>query len=166
MSLDADLERITLQEERLQFATFDADTAWQLGCHLREQALAAGHAIAIEVRLHGFPLFYSALGGTSPDNAEWLRRKRNVVERFHKSSYAIGLLMEKRGMTLSERYGIPLADFVAAGGGFPLRVRGVGVVGFIGVSGLAQRDDHAFIVAALADFLGLSPAGLALPEAD
>ncbi len=166
MSLDADLARIALQEEQLQFTAFDADTAWQLGCHMRERALAAGHAIAIEIRQLGFPLFYSALGGTSPDNADWLRRKRNVVERFHKSSYAIGLMMEKRGMTLSERYGVPLADFAAAGGGFPLRVRGVGVVGFIGVSGLAQRDDHAFIVAALADFLGLPLQGLELPEAD
>lgn len=162
MSLDTDLERIALQEARLQFPAFDADTAWQLGCRLREAALAAGHQIAIEVRQHGFPLFYSALPGTTPDNADWLRRKRNVVERFHKSSYAIGLMMEKRGMTLSERYGVAQADFVGAGGGFPVRVRGTGVVGFIGVSGLIQRDDHGFIVAVLAEFLGQSPAELAL----
>lgn len=155
MSLDADLARIALQEERLQFDAFDPDTAWLLGTRLRERALAAGHRIAIEIRQHGFPLFYSALPGTSPDNADWLRRKRNVVERFHKSSYAVGLSMEKRGMTLVERYGISLADYVGAGGGFPIRVRGTGVVGFIGVSGLAQRDDHSFVVEVLAEILGV-----------
>jgi uncharacterized protein (UPF0303 family) len=164
MSLDVDLERIVLQEARLQFAAFDADTAWQLGCKLREAAVAAGHRIAIEVRQQGFPLFYCALPGTSPDNADWLRRKRNVVERFHKSSYALGLMMEKRGMTLEARYGIPLADFVGAGGGFPVSVRGTGVVGFIGVSGLSQRDDHGFIVAVLAEFLGQPLAELALAD--
>ncbi|MDQ7989293.1 MAG: heme-degrading domain-containing protein [Candidatus Dactylopiibacterium sp.] len=162
MTLDIDLERLALQEERLQFAAFDADTAWRLGCRLREAALAAGHAVAIEVRQAGFPLFYTALPGTSPDNADWLRRKRNVVERFHRSSYAMGLQMEKRGLTLEQRYGTALADYVAAGGGFPVRVRGTGVVGFIGVSGLAQRDDHAFIVRVLADFLGEPAQDLAL----
>lgn len=156
MSLDADLARIALQEERLQFESFGPDAAWLLGCRMREMALAAGHRIAIEIRLHGFPLFYSALPGTSPDNADWLRRKRNVVERFHKSSYAVGLSMDKRGMTLEQRYGIPLADYVGAGGGFPIRLRGTGVVGFIGVSGLAQREDHNFIVEVLADVLGVA----------
>lgn len=162
MSIEQDLVQLARQEERLQFERFDATTAWELGCRLREEALARGHALAIEVRLQGFPLFYSALPGTSPDNADWLRRKRNVVERFHKSSYAMGLNMEKRGMTLQERYGIALADYVGAGGGFPVRVKGTGVVGFIGVSGLAQREDHAFIVAVLADWLGENPEELAL----
>ncbi|MDP5240698.1 heme-degrading domain-containing protein [Uliginosibacterium sp. 31-16] len=162
MALDQDIAQLALQEERLQFPAFDADTAWALGNTLRAAAVARGYRIAIEVRQFGFPLFYSALPGTSPDNADWLRRKRNVVERFHKSSYAVGLSMEKRGMTLVERYGIPLADFVGAGGGFPIRVKGTGVVGFVGVSGLAARDDHGFIVEIIAGMLGESISELAL----
>lgn len=155
MSLDEDIAQIAMQEQRLQFEAFDAQTAWTLGCLLRETATARGLKIAIEVRQFNFPLFYCALPGTTPDNADWLRRKRNVVERFHKSSYAMGLNMEKRGTTLTERYGIPLADFAPNGGGFPIRVRGTGVVGFIGVSGLAQRDDHGFIVEVLSQMLGV-----------
>lgn len=167
MSLDADLKTLALQEERLQFSSFDAETAWVLGSKLRELAVARGYKLAIEVRQLGFPLFYSALPGSSPDNADWLRRKRNVVERFHKSSYAMGLAMQQRGMTLVERYGIALADYVGAGGGFPIRVRGTGVVGFVGVSGLAQRDDHNFIVEVLAQMLGepLAEVALALESA-
>ena len=49
--------------------------------------------------------------GTSPDNAEWIRRKRNVVNRFHKSSYAIGLRLQQRNSTLEERYGLGLNGF-------------------------------------------------------
>ncbi|MBS1209808.1 MAG: hypothetical protein H6R19_2206 [Proteobacteria bacterium] len=165
MTIEEDLARLALQEERLQFASFDAETAWELGNRLRGKAVARGYRIAIEVRQMGFPLFYSALPGTSPDNADWLRRKRNVVERFHKSSLAVGLSMDKRGMTLVERYGIPLTDYVGAGGGFPIRVKGTGVVGFVGVSGLAARDDHGFIVEVLADMLGASITELALGAA-
>ena len=39
--------------------------------------------MVIDVRRFGQPLFYAALDGTTPDNAEWVRRKSNVVARFH-----------------------------------------------------------------------------------
>src|SRR5947207_9371070 len=39
------------QERRLRFDRFDQDTAWNLGVHLRELALARGVAVTIEIRL-------------------------------------------------------------------------------------------------------------------
>ncbi|GAB3932306.1 hypothetical protein GCM10027614_01210 [Micromonospora vulcania] len=42
--------------------------------------------------------------------------------------------------------GLPAARYAAAGGAVPLRVRGTGVVGWFGVSGLPQLDDHRFVV--------------------
>lgn len=162
MALDQDLERLGLQEERLQFDAFDAAKAWELGCRMRDVALARGYKIAIDIRQTGLPLFFTALPGATPNNAEWLRRKRNVVEHFHRSSYAMCLSMEKRGSTLTERFGVSNADFVAAGGCFPIRVRGTGVVGSIGVSGLIARDDHGFIIEMLAEVLSLPWAELAL----
>jgi uncharacterized protein (UPF0303 family) len=162
MGLKEDVAQLALQEQLLQFDGFDAQTAWALGSLMREIAVEREYKIAIEVRQQNLPLFYTALPGTSPDNADWLRRKRNVVERFHKSSYAIGLNMEQRGMTLVERYGVALADYAPNGGGFPVRVKAVGVVGFVGVSGLAQRDDHGFIVEALAHMLKVPLAEIAL----
>ena len=33
-------------------------------------------------------------------------------------------------------------------------VAGTGVVGFVGVSGMPQREDHAFLVEVLRDYLG------------
>ena len=51
--------------------------------------------------------------------------------------------------------GLSASDYVLAGGGFPITVKGVGVVGGIGVSGLPEREDHAVIVEALCEHLGV-----------
>ncbi len=39
--------------------------------------------------------------------------------------------------------------YAAHGGVFPITIDRVGVVGTVGVSGLPQADDHAFVVRAL-----------------
>jgi uncharacterized protein (UPF0303 family) len=38
MSIDSDLEKIALQEKRLQFKTFDAEAAWAIGSALKAAA--------------------------------------------------------------------------------------------------------------------------------
>ena len=165
MSIEQDLTQLALQEERLQFDHFDAVTAWEIGTRLKAAIEARGARAGIDIQLHGFPLFYYAMPGTTPDNGDWLRRKRNVVMRFHKSSYAYRLGLQKLGVTQTERFGIATADYAPNGGGFPIRVRGTGCVGSICVSGLPQRDDHGVIVEVVAAFLGIPLEGLALgPE--
>ena len=57
-----------------------------------------------------------------------------------------------------------MADCVLAGGGFPLKIAGVGCVGAVTVSGLTQREDHEVVVAALAAALGVDAAAVALPD--
>jgi uncharacterized protein (UPF0303 family) len=56
-----DLERIALQEQRLQFERFDATTAWTLGLRLKRAAEAHRVAVAIDIQLHGQPLFLYAM---------------------------------------------------------------------------------------------------------
>ena len=87
--LDRDLERLALQERRLRFERFDAGTAWELGSLLRAAGEARGAPLVIDVSLYGQQLFHCALPGATPDNADWVRRKRNTVLRFHRSSYAL-----------------------------------------------------------------------------
>jgi uncharacterized protein (UPF0303 family) len=158
-----DLAAIAVQERELQFIRFDEDVAWQLGSRVREFALLRKLAVVIDVRRFGQPLFYSALAGTTPDNPEWVRRKSNVVARFHRSSYVIGLELKQSSTSLLDKYGLTLADYASHGGSFPIRVSSAGVIGSVTVSGVPQRVDHELVVEALCAALGKDYTKLALP---
>jgi len=165
MGLSEDLEKIALQERELRLPCLDANVAWELGGWIREKAIERGLILVVDVRRLGQPLFYAALDGTTPDNSEWVRRKSNVVARFHRSSYGVGMTQKMKGTTLLERQGLPLTEYAADGGSFPLHVEGAGVVGSVTVSGLPQRDDHNLVVEALCATLGRDFATLKLgPE--
>ena len=158
-----DLEQILVQEQWLQFDSFTANTAWEIGMRLKKAVEARGMAVVIDIELAGQPLFFFAMPGTTPDNLDWVRRKRNVVRRYHRSSYAIGLELTQRQTTLTDRVGVNASDYAPHGGSFPLLIRGMGCMGAITISGLPQRDDHSVIVQVLAEFLGQNATGLALP---
>jgi uncharacterized protein (UPF0303 family) len=165
MGWNEDIERIALQERELRLAKLDAHVAWTLGTGLKSMAEERALSLVVDVRRFGQPLFYAALEGTVPDNAEWVRKKSNVVARFHRSSYGFGLSLKMKHTTLFERYGLPVADYAADGGAFPLHVEGAGVVGSVTVSGLPQRADHELVVEALCVMLGRDYASLQLgPE--
>jgi uncharacterized protein (UPF0303 family) len=150
-----DLNILTQQESLLHFAAFNADTAWRLGNLLRTALHARNAGGTIEIELANHLLFACATPGATPGQANWIRRKRNTVHHFHRSSYAIGRQLELDNQTLEARHGLPLADFAAHGGGFPLRI-GDACVGTIILSGLPQRDDHNLVVSAIAHHLDLN----------
>jgi uncharacterized protein (UPF0303 family) len=162
MGMSEDLERVALQERELVLPRLDAEVAWRLGVRLRTLAVERGLAIVIDVRRFGQQLFYSALDDTTPDNPDWVRRKINVVARFHRSSYGVGLSLKAKNETLLEKLGLPVVDYAAAGGCFPLTVAGAGIVGCVTVSGLPQRADHELVVEALCAELGRDYAALRL----
>ena len=153
MSIETDLATIARQEQQLQFACFGADTAWELGSSLRAAAIARGAAMTFEVQVAGRTLFVAATEGAPAGQLDWIRRKRNVVTRFCRSSYAVGLQLELDGKTIEQRHGLTLADYAMHGGGFPILLRGTGCVGSVIASGLHQREDHAMVVDALAAVL-------------
>ena len=163
MASEADAKIVRAQESALVFDQFDEDTAYAIGKAIRDTAAKNGQAIVVEIRLWNRPLFYTAMKGTSPDNVEWVRRKYNTVRRFNRATY--GLVSE--GQT--ENFGFPAfrgmeaSEYVGAGGGFPILVKGAGPVGAIIVSGLSDRDDHNVIVAAVCSHLGKDAGPLTLP---
>ena len=57
MNIEQDLERIALQEQRLRFASFDANTAWELGNRLRQKAVERQQALVIDITINGFQMF-------------------------------------------------------------------------------------------------------------
>ena len=164
MGLSEDMERVGLQERELQLTRMDEQIAWEIGVRLRTMAEERGLAIVVDVRRFGQPLFYTALKGTTPDNVEWVKRKSNVVARFHRSSYGVGLNMKMKNDSLEAR-GLPINEYASHGGSFPLAVKGAGIVGSVTVSGLPQRADHELVVEALCGLLGRDYTGLKLgPE--
>lgn len=165
MGLPEDMERVALQERELVLPRLDAEMAWKIGTQLRAMAVERGLSIVADVRRFGQPLFYMALDGTTPDNVEWVRRKSNVVARFHRSSYGVRLGLLKQNTTLTEKQGLPMADFAEHGGSFPLRVEGAGVVGSVTVSGLEGREDHGMAVEAICAVLGRDYASMRLVPA-
>jgi uncharacterized protein (UPF0303 family) len=163
MGLQEDLDRIATQERELVLPRLDADIAWQIGSKLRAIAAERNLPIVIDIRRFGHPLFYAAMDGTTPDNPEWVRRKGNVVARFHYSSYTAALNEKLKGKTIYESQGLPLADYATHGGSFPLRIVNAGIVGSITVSGLPMRQDHELVIEALCAVLGRNYQDLKLP---
>ena len=151
-----DLDLLAQQESLLHFTTFTPDTAWQLGSLLRSAVLARNAGCTIEIELANHILFTATTPGATPGQADWIRRKRNTVRRFGRSSYAVGRILERDGDTIESRHGLTLTDYAAHGGGFPIYLAGTGPVGSAIVSGLPQRDDHNLVVSALAELLNIT----------
>jgi uncharacterized protein (UPF0303 family) len=162
MSVENDIERLKLQEERLRFSAFGEEAAWTLGGQMRARALSAKLPLVIDIRIGIRPLFYTALPGSTPENPDWVRRKINTVYRFESSSYRVGLEYKHTGKGFDASRGIDPMQFAPAGGGFPIRLSG-NVVGAVTVSGVPQRDDHNFVAECLSVFLGVPYAEVALP---
>ncbi|MFI6095417.1 heme-degrading domain-containing protein [Lentzea sp. NPDC051213] len=146
-------EELLAQEERLQFESFGNDTAIELGLHLLKAAREQGLSIAISVQRNGHRLFHAALPGTAPNNDRWLERKARVVELFGNSSFYVGTTFREKGTTFEVESRLDPDLYAAHGGVFPVIVRGTGPVGTVGVSGLPQAEDHAFVVTQLESFL-------------
>jgi uncharacterized protein (UPF0303 family) len=162
MATADDIETIKRQEAVLVFGRFDEATAFEIGAALRARGLKETLPIVIDIRTFDRQLFYAALPGSSANNANWVRRKINTVKMFHKSTYRMVLEQNSADSTFAPRYGLDMADYALAGGGFPIRLEGTGVIGAITVSGLPERDDHCLVVDALCDHLGRDRAALAL----
>lgn len=160
MSIETDLAGIAQQEQQLVFTQFGAEEAWRLGCWLRTAAVSKKAGMTFEIRVGGRVLFLCATEGAPAGQMDWIRRKRNVVERFGKSSYAVGLELAATGKTIEERHGLSLADFAMHGGGFPISLVGTGIVGSVIASGLPQREDHAMVVEGLGTVLEVAVSGL------
>ena len=157
-----DIARILAQEAALQFASFNEADAFALGSRIRDLAMSRGQGVFIDIRLWDRVLFTHAMAGTTSDNEAWVRRKVNVVRRFHSSSYRKGLELKRDGKVLNEAVGCNPIDYAAHGGGFPIRLKGGPIIGCVTVSNLPQREDHKLAVEAIARHLEFNPRDFAL----
>jgi uncharacterized protein (UPF0303 family) len=147
------LNELLLEENELQFNTFNEETAWQIGYDLVERAKKNNLPIAIDINRANRQLFHASLPGATIDNAEWIKRKVRLVYRFGHSSFYIGQQLKKAGKTIKENSLLQESEFAPQGGCFPIIIKGTGIIGTITVSGLPQEEDHKLVVTTIRNYL-------------
>ena len=135
------------------FTRFDNADAWRLGSAMVAAAIERALPVTIDIRRHGQQLFHAALPAPRP------RTTRGSSARSTSSTVRCRVLpggpaARGGGTALDEALGVEPRLFAAHGGAFPVRIRDVGVVGTVTVSGLPQADDHAFVTEMIGSFLG------------
>ncbi len=140
-------------EATLTFQHFGVEDAIAIGMKLYEKAKAEGQNIAIHISINRKDLFHLSMDGCSPDNDAWLRRKENMVYRLGQSSMRTVTFCEMMGASVFDFYAFDHENYVAAGGGFPINIAGVGCVGAIAVGGMMPHQDHQYIVDVLKEYL-------------
>lgn len=140
---------VAAQEAALTFERFTHLDAIALGELIKQDAIERKLAIAFDVFVGERTVYSIALPGSTPDNLEWIRRKRNSVRRFGKSSFRINREQAERGTSIHDSKAVPEQDFAGHGGAVPILIEGLGPVGVVTVSGLPGYLDHATVIAAL-----------------
>ncbi|MFC7487241.1 heme-degrading domain-containing protein [Knoellia sp. CPCC 206453] len=148
------LEQLLQEESEIVLPTLSENFAYNLGRRATDAAWNEGLTVVVGIWRGEHQLFHAALPGSTQDNDEWLRRKGRVVQRFEHSSLYMGQLCRDYGTNMSEKFMLPSSQYAMHGGAIPLRVHDAGVVGWMGVSGLPQLDDHTFAVRILRAELG------------
>jgi uncharacterized protein (UPF0303 family) len=156
-AVDDRMAELTGHETRFMLDSFDHHAAWRLGTLMVERALRENAPIIIDIRRPSMVLFRSALAGTTGENEAWLERKARTVLRFETSTALLAARFAAQGVDLRVAGWFDTEKFTDAGGAFPLRVRGVGVVAAVTVSGLTSDEDHDFIIESLTEYVRQAP---------
>lgn len=152
-TLDELMRLLELQEEILQFTHFTNADAWELGNMIVAEAKKRGVSVAVSIRLNnGLTVFQYCFEGKNLTNEDWMRRKYNVVKTTETSSLYLYTKLKKTERTMADIF-LDENDYANSGGGFPIRVEEVGVIGAIIVSGLNHVADHDLIVKCVAKYL-------------
>jgi len=151
------LEQCIRQEETYQFSTFSRGDIWELANDMVEACREFEGPLAIEIDLNGLMVFRYYPEGTNALNEQWLSRKRRTVYATEKSTIRLFAELKESNETLLKDRRLDPMDYADCGGGFPLRLKGGCVIGFIGVSGLPHLRDHKALITGLARYLKKHP---------
>lgn len=153
MNIDERIKEIEEEEAILQFDHFSYDDAWDLGNVMVNTAREKKVSVSFEININGFTVFRYAFPGTTLHNEKWMLRKRNMVNTIQKSSIQAGYLLEQAGEKLGENWHLSHMDYADLGGGFPIVIKGTGIIGTACVSGLSHEEDHELIVECIRRYL-------------
>ena len=147
------LEEVKQQEAALHFTSFTQADAVALGRQMLAMADAEDAPIAIEVEYLSQVVFSCYPPGTNTFNALWMEKKRETAKLTGCSTYHQMLAQEAAGGPMDRGDVEPEHRIVKCGGGFPIIVDGMGVVGAIAASGPSNEREHMFAVEALSTYL-------------
>jgi uncharacterized protein (UPF0303 family) len=149
---DYSTQELLQQEKELTLPSFTNVDAIGLGQELLKLALDQKAPVIVQVRIGEQIIFHSALTGSSSKNDWWINRKYRVVEKFKHSSMYVRVSFEEKNQSFEEDSGLDNELYAAHGGGFPISVTDIGMVGVALVSGLPQVEDHKMIIKGLTNF--------------
>jgi uncharacterized protein (UPF0303 family) len=149
---DYSTQELLQQEKDLILSSFTNEDAIGLGQELLKLALDQKAPVIVQVRIGEQIIFHSALTGSSSENDWWINRKYRVVEKFKHSSMYVRVSFEEKNQSFEEDSGLDNELYAAHGGGFPISVTDIGIVGVALVSGLPQVEDHKMIIKGLTNF--------------
>ena len=153
MTVEEVITVLAMQEEILQFNHFTNEDAWALGNLLVAESRKRGMDTAVEIRLNnGYTVFKYAGNTTNLNSQSWMDKMFATVRRMEKSTLLLYSDLKKTEETL-EDVGLDSKKFSCMGGGFPVRVEEVGVIGAILVSNQSHFINHDIIVKALSRYL-------------
>ncbi len=152
--MNYDINILLEQEKKLQFDSFTADDALDLGLLIIESARELSEkGVAVSIVVNGLELFRHFMDGTNADNITAIRRKSNVTIKSGNSSFLTKLLIAE-----GELPGDDYADesnYMLMGGSFPIYLEGGEMIGFVCVSNLEDFADHQLVASAIAEYLGI-----------
>lgn len=146
------LEKLINEENELQFLTFSNSDAKELGEMLYEASKEYTRTVAVEIRKNGNVIYRFIPDGATKENAAWLNAKANTVDMMGKSSLRVATELFLDDKCPEDKRMNPV-EYGLLGGGFPLTVKNVGVIGTICTSGLYHTDDHKLIVDTVSRFM-------------
>ena len=147
------MEDSLLEEERYQFKYFDSESAFYIGSKAVELSKQYGLSICIQIYAYGKTLFHYANDNCSKNNEDWLMKKKNSVMYFQHSTKHLNEKNKNDASVLYTKYGLNLDKYCITQGGFPIYVKGCGLVGAICISGMQPNEDHDFLITLLEWYL-------------
>ena len=153
MTMDEVITVLSMQEEILQFSHFTNEDAWELGLMLVAESRRRGLDCAVSIRRNnGYTVFKYGGNTTNLNNDRWMDRTFNTVRTLEKSSLLVYTELQKSEETMVD-IALDPKEFSCMGGGFPVRVEEVGVVGAVMVTNQNHYINHDIIVKTLGRYL-------------
>lgn len=140
------MNKCLYEEQQYEFTTFNAETAFKIGNYAINYCKEQKIAVCIDIYAYSKTLFHFCFDECSMNNEEWIRKKRNAVLYFQHSTKFLALKNKNDASLLISKYGLSNHDYCITPGGFPIKLKGCGIIGAICISGLTPEEDHELLM--------------------